>query len=462
MNLISRTRRIICLARQNLLLFVTAVVLTSLLPSVVFARCQEGASSSEKRPDGSTCTRMCVDGRWVKECTAPKEPEEFGQIRPNYLILTVIYTPPGRQGAESESFVDYHSGSGTGTVVSGSHTFKDGYGVSVEVGIGKEGIGSANTSGSFNFTRSGADSASTALSKDATSQILLKGPSVDGIDHNFDQIYLLLSPVLRAKATSTGFVWGLAPDKPAVSLPLTVSWLLNPSSMPGGVKDALVGSGILESEYAKILAADPYASAKPPVDPDRYLAANIWLPYLPGHSFSGLAVHNENVTKTGTAKTTDITVGAHIDGSANFLTFWHAKSTADASWTWSTTSDTEDSTTLTQTAAVTIGPASDAYAGPVFMAVYYDTLYRSFLFIPESKAPQFSGRLISGGSARAVISGIRVSIVLNGKTYTTYTDKDGVYRFPPFGTGTGRISFAGLPAKSVSIGPNRRFDLRVP
>ena len=190
----------------------------------------------------------------------------------------------------------------------------------------------------------------------------------------------------------------------------------------------------------------PYEPPVGPNDPD------------PSISYT---ISSENLTKVGIEKNTESTVGVTAEGEAKFLTIWHAKLKVDGSWTWSTTSNTEDSIKVTELATVKMAGPSFGYAGPTIMAVYYDTLYRTFLFIPRATALGLTGRIMSSGNAPSVIGGIRVTLEINRQRYTTFTNRRGEYRFPAVGAGRGLIRFANMPARPTIVGPNRTYDLRL-
>src|SRR5688572_10972611 len=55
-----------------------------------------------------------------------------GTVRLPYLVLTVLYAPPGTNGGKSSSQAAYGDGSTTGTSVSATSSFRQGVSVSVK------------------------------------------------------------------------------------------------------------------------------------------------------------------------------------------------------------------------------------------------------------------------------------------------------------------------------------------
>ncbi len=69
--------------------------------------------------------RVVPTDPWVRGTWIAVGPKIFhGTVLPKYMILTVIYAPPGTNGGHSTSSVEYAAGSSTGTTTSASQTFK--------------------------------------------------------------------------------------------------------------------------------------------------------------------------------------------------------------------------------------------------------------------------------------------------------------------------------------------------
>lgn len=93
-------------------------------------------------------------------------------------------------------------------------------------------------------------------------------------------------------------------------------------------------------------------------------------------------------------------------------------------------SSTANTTGSSQAASATVVCPSTTYNGPVFMEVLWDTVYGSFVFVPlqlSAKATVQRGKVMdaAGKPARA----LRVDLTVGGKTFHTFTDRNGGYRF---------------------------------
>ncbi len=59
-----------------------------------------------------------------------------GYVVPSYLVIAVIYAPPGTTGGHSTNSVNYQNGSTLGVTTSASQSFTQGTSVSVEASGG--------------------------------------------------------------------------------------------------------------------------------------------------------------------------------------------------------------------------------------------------------------------------------------------------------------------------------------
>jgi hypothetical protein len=129
-----------------------------------------------------------------------------GTAVPKYLVLSVIYAPPGTNGGHSTSKVSYQAGSTTGTTTAASQSFKAANSISFEASGGILGNGGGGGI-SFEWSRTRTDSQSLEIKKSTNSTIDRSGPSQDGINHDEDDILLLLNPTVDLGLTSSSAQW---------------------------------------------------------------------------------------------------------------------------------------------------------------------------------------------------------------------------------------------------------------
>lgn len=202
-----------------------------------------------------------------------------GVVLPKYLVLTVVYAPPGTNGSHSTSSVSYQAGSSTGTTTSASQSFKTGNSLSFEASANFAGSG-AGVGTSFEASQSSTDSQSLEIKKSTTATITLSGPSQDGISHDEDEIWLLLNPTVNLALSSSSAGWMLANTQSVIQY-VQVGYLNGHEAMPPGLAAALQTAGITSQDYPDILARDPLADGSSPVDARRFMPLNTTFPYEP-------------------------------------------------------------------------------------------------------------------------------------------------------------------------------------
>ena len=130
--------------------------------------------------------------------------------------------------------MSYESDSTTGTTTTNAKSFKQDYRVSSKV----ECTDICDLSGgvSFEYTQNKTDSSALNINKKTTSVITDPGPVEDAVDHNFDQIWLLLHPKYDVTINGGQISWALDPDQSAGLVQYAYAgWLKDPSKIPPGI-----------------------------------------------------------------------------------------------------------------------------------------------------------------------------------------------------------------------------------
>ncbi len=357
-----------------------------------------------------------------------------GTVVPNYMVLTIIYAPPGTGGGHSTSSVSYQSGSTAGTLTSSSRTFKDGNAVSVEVSSGTAGNG-GGAGVSFDSSHSSTDSQSLEIKKSTTTTISQVGPSQDGINHDNDEIWLLLKPKINLALSSSTTEWTLADTRSLIQY-VHVGWLNGHEPMPPGVASVLQNAGITPQVYPDILVHDPLANGQPSLEAPRFVSINTTFPYEPPYSASDpvptstFNISNSQVATTGTTAEDSVKVELYVSGSAGFMGLATIKLKDTDSWEWTNKSSNTTTTGSSQSATLTIGGPAYGFVGPSVIQVYYDTVYRTFAFaLTSGNAAEIAltGTLLTPRGAPAVNK--RVILTESGKKHLTYTSTKGKFTF---------------------------------
>jgi hypothetical protein len=397
----------------------------------VFAGCED------KGPipctvNGKKGFRECQANGHMGKCIvepADPDPAVSGKIYPKFYILTVVYAPPGTKGGGSASKVQYKEGSSTGTTVSSNSSFKNGVKVTASAKAAGVTVGA-------DFSADNTESASSkmAVEKKEGSGIDSAAPKTDGIDHTQDLIYFLVKPELAVTVDGTKLDWSFTGNS-------RMRWvragqLEKPETMEPNLKKELEGTyGFTAADYKQMLKSYPFASGKTAIDPNRFAYTGMNLPYQPPASADevlptwNMVLDNTTTTTTGKAFQTSTAVGLSVGAEGGFPGVFEAKLQTSASWTWTCTNEKSESDGKSQTAAFTLGSPSFGYEGPIGVDVYYDTLYKTFMFAfpPEGSALRTSG--VVRYETQGPIAGREVYLRVGGKTYRTFTNQRGEYRF---------------------------------
>jgi hypothetical protein len=406
------------------------------------------------------CEARCI-AKWTHHTT----------ILPHYQILTIVYAPPGCTSTPSakcgsNSSVDYLSASSTGTKTTLSSSFKAGVNVSVSDSVpivGDNGVAIGKFTGgvSDDFSSTYTDSVSDTITKSQSFDIKVQANG-DGIDHEQDQFIVLLNPAIYLANFDEKITWGLGyAGKAPLIYVLYGKWLTNPQSMPTNVADELKARGFTDSDYKNILSQDPFVSEPADIDPARYILTKTF-PYEPPLTASNCNNGVCNcISLTGSIKNDFQHEEVHTVQTQYSLGFsggielggFGLKNSDTIRWT--NTQSTTNTTGSSSSASATISCPSSTYAGPTLMAIYWDTIYGSFMFASIQTGPNTvllqRGRVTTASGEPAIRRDVVLSV--GGREFQTVTDQNGDYQIYDFsgGAGTGIVSVDGVRTK-VPVG----------
>ncbi|HEX5758463.1 MAG TPA: hypothetical protein VF121_04675 [Thermoanaerobaculia bacterium] len=385
--------------------------------------------TNEEKLLRAECSRKCR-----AQCT---KPPPVKVIRPRYFIMAIVYAPPGCTSTATlkcaaTSLVDYAQTSSNGTKLSTKSAFKIGMSVSVNA---KLPVGPLDAS--TGFTVSQTDSTSRTISKSQTLGIKVSG-NADGVDHGQDQFVLLLNPAIAVNVQGNNVTWNVGHTGPSALLfTVFASELKDPSTMRPPVARQLQTLGFTNEDFQTILSADPFA-ANLPIDPKRYVPTTWTFPYEPALASADCnggvcscisftqALKNDFQTEKATESSLELSISLSTGaGLSDILSVKQANT-----FTTTNSSSRANTTGSSQSATTTVVCPSTTYDGPVFMEVNWDTIYGSFVFVPlelAAKATVHQGKIMEGSGKPA--RGQLVDLTLGGRTFHTFTDRNGGYRF---------------------------------
>lgn len=396
-----------------------------------------------------------------------------GVVRPKFLVVSVMYAPPGSAGKGGASSVDYGTGSTEGTTISGGSSFKDDQ--SVTVSAGTPGGAAAGSSLEIDATTTGSSTQSQTdsvdIKKKQSVDEKVSGPNTDGVDHDQDEIFLLLDPKVTVTAQGGHVSWSVALDPNecvnGATCPeiVRVGELKFPSTMRSTVARDLAAYGVTQADFPTILARDPFAgpaiqnTTNPPVsatfpDPARFVLVRTD-PYEPDQFQTAVVLSLATDTTTSSSQTSSdsYSVGITVQASGTFLDFLKVGLKTSDTWTWTSTTTNASSSDQSQTSSFTLVNPSPAFTGADHIASYFDTLYRTFVFVPVGPGAPV---VLSGTIESALGQPVKradVVVSVGGRRIHVSTDSHGVYKVFGFGVprGAARVTFGGA-SQNVTLG----------
>jgi hypothetical protein len=396
----------------------------------------------------------------------------MGSASPRYMVLMVAYTPPGTNGGRSASSVVYQDASTAGTTTSVSSTFKQTYSVTADAGAGFIGGGGAGLT--FAYSRSVTDDQSLDIKKTRDTRITVPGPSVDGIDHDRDYIYLWLNPQINLALGPSSGVWTFTGEGIAEIQYVRLGWLRTPSCsqdathptcMPDNVRNTLRRFGVTEDDFPDIAQYDVFYNGSYVLDQNRFKSLNFTFPYEPPYSANDpvptteVTLSNTSTSTVGSKVTENHTVAVELHGDLSFVGLAKASLKNTDTWDWTNASSQSTLIGRVEAATVTIGGPAFGYNGPTDIIVYYDTVFKTFVFVPAS-----GGRITLNGTlldaeAKPVF-GAEISVLANHTKYRTLTNSRGEWRFFGIMNGQCEIQVNGMASRALGDCNARDIQLR--
>jgi hypothetical protein len=371
-----------------------------------------------------------------------------GSLFPQYFVLHVIYAPPGTTGSGPKSSVTYSTGSTLGTETKTTSSFKSEVSVSAETKL----FGFNAFTPSAGYAATSVSENGLSISKGESISISAPGGNADGINHDADAFYLWLNPRVNVSAVGNNVKWTFGVDEPMLIQRVHVGWLKDPSTMPQGVVDELAKHLITAAEFQTILSQDPFANGSTMIDTTRFVQTTTSVPYEPpfaaGEAPHSYTVKLDNVTTTShtSSHANEYKVGLKVEPGFALI----SKLVVSTQFTWANSSSSTSKTTSTESASFTVTGPSFGYTGPTNLAVYYDTIYNTFMFAPIVDDPLVISGVVLNPRGEAV-KHLAVTLTINRVRYNTITGLKGEYRFFGVPKGTAQLKVKNL-TRRVTIG----------
>lgn len=323
-----------------------------------------------------------------------------GSLFPKYVVLSVIYAPPGNQ-----SFVDYTNTIMVGTASSWSKSFSSSTSITVGFTATNPIVGGFNGTVSTAWSQTAETDGSIAIEKTTSTSTLVRGPldSNLGIDHDFDIVLVWLNPRADFYVTSpsaANWSYSFDPRDPANGMDviqLFVSQLKDPSTItdPNIITrlaktwDTSGLGGLTNADLLSIAQRDPFfnlgTTPASTVDPTRFDVQGgetfSYIPPPPGGqpTTTTFTETYQTTTTQGRSATDQYSVAYTRSGSVGAKNFFTANITVTNQLQWQNkwTSTNSQSTTQSSQFSITGPPAG--YTGLTNVQLYKDNVYGTFL-----------------------------------------------------------------------------------
>jgi len=333
---------------------------------------------------------------------------------PHYVLLTIIYAPPGNQGS-----VTYEQGSTTGTSLESTSGNLDGYQVQATSPVTNWTIQDVTESDQGTLTE---------INKTTGFPIYLQS-NQDALDHDQDQFWLWVNPELNLyyiNQVLSGYTLQPSTNQSMRVIPLIARELKNPSSIPPDKKTYL--TRFVNSDYTDILAKDPFFS---PTTLDlkrfyRLASVQVQGPDQAGDFLSGTGLHLTSEIVNGQITETKETVQFAI---LTGFTYENIGIMGGQVGGWDY--DNKYEQTMGSTQDIIYAPLTSTIGYYKQYDVYFDSIFSSFAFVPTPDAPSkvvISGKVLDAAGRRAHGATVTVKTT-SGQTTELLTNALGNYKF---------------------------------
>lgn len=351
--------------------------------------------------------------------TATMETFTTGGVLPQYVVMSVVYAPPGPGGTSTKSSVNYTKTTelGTNTTWASSFTNEESYTTTASL-LGVTGILlGASESGGAGWTQETDNSQSIAINQTSSLSDIYSGlepANVAGLDHDNDIVLVWLNAamdcvaepawtVIAAPAAAECVIYDpmMAPGDPDNPLPdivqLPVGELNGDYSLEALNPDTyqiLQNHGITSAEFLTIAQNDPYYACGASISCVQTIGTVIGSNYqrfdlqtnadiIDFGNNGGSTIYPvvyQATSTLGEAASYSYSITNSFTGSEAFIGNMSELLKTTQTWTnkWASTT----TTMVGQSATATVAEPLSGYDGPSQFEVYKDNVYGTFMFYP--------------------------------------------------------------------------------
>ncbi|HEY2407260.1 MAG TPA: ricin-type beta-trefoil lectin domain protein [Polyangiaceae bacterium] len=318
----------------------------------------------------------------------------FLNAYPDFVITNVVYAPPGKS-----SSMQYQNTTTVGSSISSSNGFQNSTDVtaSASVGVMMNG-GMVGASVTANHTFGNTDTQEVDLTT-TWAQGEKKPGETNGIDHDWDEIWFIVKPVLNVwftpgiagTPTATNWQFGQGDGETTDVTGFAYAGELNGDLQLSAQNQQLFSAfSITPDMYPEILQADAFFQGIAPVpgmNTDRFDYIDEFpyqpppTPLGPGQMASTQPYSVTQSTSNSDTMTSSYsnTVGVTLSGGFSVGPFKETESVANK-WTWTHSSSDKESSGTGSMDTLTVGQPDYGYNGPGFLHVYEDRIFKTYVF----------------------------------------------------------------------------------
>jgi hypothetical protein len=331
-----------------------------------------------------TLRDVTYTGSWIAVGPGPL----YANVVPKYIVLSVLYAPPG--GPKGTNIVEYDQENTVGTSHSVKKSFSTEYSISFE---GSGGFWGANSGGGLGFTYSHEDSDKQSFESEisTSSSLTIQGyEGGEGVNNDYDEIVILPNPPVGVQLGVNEILWSLGSNAPSPTK-LSVAWLKDPATFQRDapeVKAYIEKFGITENNYQDILKSDPLATGM--IDPvsTRYRPTTQFM-YTPPYPCDSAPVAEKVTLSTKNLSASeheardeysvDVSHYDKVGGDAGVAEL-KGRLTEGGKWTWLTQSSQGKSQSNISEVKMAVGGPPCGSNKPPLIQAYLDDVYGTYAF----------------------------------------------------------------------------------
>jgi hypothetical protein len=320
---------------------------------------------------------------------------------PDFVITNVIYAPPGKS-----SSIQYQSSTTVGSALSSTQSFQNSTDVSASASVGVM-MNGGMVGASVTYDHTFGDSDTSEVDQTTTWSQGNKVPGeTNGINHDWDQIWFMVRPILNMSFTpgiagtpnATNWQFGQGDGETTDITGWVYAGELNGDfALNAQDQNLFTVNNITSDMYPTILQADAFfqgISPIPGMDTDRFDYINQFSyqpppePLMQGQMASTQPYIVTQSTTTSDTKTSSYSNSVNVTYSGGFAVgpFKETESVANK-WTWTHSSSNKESTGTGLMDTLTVGQPDFGYNGPGFLHVYMDRIFKTYAFTLDYAGP---------------------------------------------------------------------------